>query len=49
VISSAESIKLSISIQLKIEKILGGQPMLVFESDVWVTIDINPSKCNICR
>jgi hypothetical protein len=31
---------LSISLQFKIEKILGGQPMLIFTSDVWVTIDI---------
>jgi hypothetical protein len=48
--SSAESLlKLSISLQFKIEKLLGGQPMLIFASDVWVTIDINPCKFHICR
>jgi hypothetical protein len=31
---------LSISLQFKIEKLLGGQPMLIFASDVWVTIQI---------
>jgi hypothetical protein len=35
--------KLSISLQFKIEKLLGGQPMLIFASDVWATIDINPA------
>jgi hypothetical protein len=29
--------------------LLGGQPMLIFASDVWVTIDINPCKFHICR
>jgi hypothetical protein len=41
--------KFSISLQFKIEKLLGGQPMLIFESDVWVTIDINPCKFHISR
>jgi hypothetical protein len=36
--------KLSISLQFKIEKLLGGQPMLIFASDVWVTIDITPAN-----
>jgi hypothetical protein len=44
-----KSTKLSISLQFKIEKILGGQPMLIFTSDVSVTIDINPCKLHICR
>jgi hypothetical protein len=43
-----KSMKLSNSLQFKIEKIIGGQPMLNFASYVWVTIDINPCKFYIC-
>jgi hypothetical protein len=30
---------MKLSLEFKIEKILGGQPMLIFASDVGVTID----------
>jgi hypothetical protein len=40
---------LSISEEIQDRKILGGQPMLIFASDVWATTDINPGKIHIGR
>jgi hypothetical protein len=36
--------KLSITLQFKIEKNIGGQPVVNFASDAWVTININPAN-----